>query len=484
MSEESRIKILSERYLDGMASEEETQELDKLLQSSKEARHEFLEKSHFHSLLDESYDTVNDSEPGAAANSRPLLFPRPIAQWLVVAASIALAFLLGNQFPGTSDNRPDSHIGDTPQYVAQLTHFSGVMDKSLRLGQYLEQGKVLEIEEGLLELTFFDGTVVTLQAPAKAGLSGLHQVDVLEGLLTVQVPKWVEGFHVKTANSWITNNASTYGIKAFENGTLETHVIQGSIRIDGLDGKSLAQLSKSQAFRVTDSKAEAIPYQAGLFPRMRGSSDNLVPSGDFEPGVVVHSDKLPGSFHQWSGDFARIVKAEQGITPANGRGMLRFLHTYNSDSPEGSENRNSSSQVLHMLDLRDSFPEGIQAGSKIRVTCQVNRVDAGAETDNRFNVRLMALGSLPEDIFSYESLPYATISKTLDSDSSPETWERLSVEMEILPTAPIIFIEIAALENVHNDIGGNVELHGHYMDGLRVNITNPPSPAPILVTSL
>jgi hypothetical protein len=481
MDTQRRIAGLIEKYLDGMATKEEADELDGILQSSPEARAAFQEQAHFHSLLEESFQEVAGSPIGPVARQSGL---GHFLRWGVLAASVATAFILGGTFQGTHGDKANGASGPVSQYVAQVTHSVGQGQGIPGLGTYVREGQTVEILDGLLEISFFNGAVATVQAPAKFEFEGVGKIYLREGMLNVNAHRAKAPFTVCSDFGQASGHASCFGAGVSWETGFEAHAFNGQVTVQGGIGAKTVALPHGKALRIQDGVIVGIQPRPALFPSMRGSSDNLVPSGDFEPGISIGTSKLPGSFHSWSGDYAKAVQAEQGIRPYKGDGMLRFLKSYNDDSPEDSRFRNSSCQVLYMLDLSGAFPEGLLEGARITVRCKVNRVDAGPETDNRFTIRVMALAKLPKDVFSFESTVDATVFKSIDSDADPKTWENLSVGMEVLPSAPILLLEVAAQENVLNNAAGDIEFHGHYLDDLQLELTSPPAPAPILVSSL
>ena len=137
------------------------------------------------------------------------------------------------------------------------------------------------------------------------------------------------------------------------------------------------------------------------------------------------------------------------------------------------------------IDLKKSFPNGIPEGSQLVASCKVNRVAGDERTDNRFNLRLSVLSELPKGTSdTFQSHFESAASKSIDTDSDPSTWENLTVIMNAQPTTQYVSLEISALENIHNGIEDTVELDGHYLDDLKLTLLKPPTPAPVLVTSL
>ena len=481
MNPENRIEELTEKYIDELLTEEESKELNHLLQTSSDARQVFLSQTHFNSLIN---DSLNQKEPGDNVEKDPNNngTQRNLrSRILTLAACVILGFLL-NTIINTPQTDPTNY---TPShFIAQVTHASDVSNEKLKEGDYL-QNSFLTLKKGVIEVSFFNGTQLTIQGPAQVKLNSLQEVDLKYGLISAVIPESASEFKILTSGGAIQSSVSKFGVNVSERGEVETHVFEGFVHVLKSDGNRLATVSQKEALRIVEGGANPISIASNTFPGMRGNSDNLMPLGAFEKDVIVHSHKFPEKFHQWSGDLASTVGEDQKIRPYEGTGMLRFDKSHNDSTPEEAKYLNSSSQVFCFIDLRESFPNGIPAGSQLVATCRVNRVTGNEQTDNRFNLRLSVLKELPEGPEDTIETHYdSTASKSIDSDSDPASWETLSVMLEAQPNAKYVSLEISALENIHNGIEDTVELDGHYLDDLKLTLLKPPTPAPVLVTSL
>ena len=75
-----------------------------------------------------------------------------------------------------------------------------------------------------------------------------------------------------------------------------------------------------------------------------------VADAEFESGSQVPARGIPSRGGAWSGDFSRVVMAENGITPKHGQRMLRILR---ADHELSSKNaRSYVGSVAQVIDLR------------------------------------------------------------------------------------------------------------------------------------
>jgi hypothetical protein len=480
MSLQLRIEELAERYIDEVLTEDESEELNQLSQSSSEARQHFLKRTDFDALINESRSRPGMPEDSSSTSDTPTSAGSPWRSVLALAACGVFGFFLNGVLQDNS--RPSS--SPSSNFLAQVTHVSSNSNVDLKSGKYLEN-KVLNFSEGVAEITMFNGAKLTVQGPANVRLNSLNEVVLSEGLVSVKIPVSVHDFKVRTPGERIGSAGSEFGVKVTREGLVETHVFKGVVEIEDHNGKKLESLQQHQALRFQEDKSTLVTLQNHLFPGMRGTTDNLLVSGNFEQGTIISTGKFPQSFNQWSGDIAEIVGPENGIVPAKGKGMLRFLHTYNSSTPNDPIHSTSNSQVFCFIDLRESFPNGIPEGSQLVATCKVNRVTGDVQTDNRFNLRLSILSELPNGMKDHIETHYeSTASKSIDTDAAPSTWENLNVILNAQPKSQYVSLEISALENIHSDITDTVELDGHYLDDLKLTLLKPPTPAPLLVSSI
>ncbi|NNM31717.1 MAG: hypothetical protein HKO53_01540 [Gemmatimonadetes bacterium] len=202
---------------------------------------------------------------------------------------------------------------------------------------------------------------------------------------------------------------------------------------------------------------------AGLGISSTSSAQNILANPGFE--IDSYGSDLPQSFDQWSGDLADLVGAEQGVTPAEGSAMLRFLAT----EVAGPAAASISCDVLQLRSLASWLPS-IRAGSvSVRVDAKVNRV-AGASVDSQFWLEVWAMRGAPEDFPSNLGSPLGTAQVSLDSDANPVTWETLEAALDLHPLTDYVAVYLYAVENVVNDGPPNQEFDGHYADDVSLQL--------------
>jgi hypothetical protein len=215
--------------------------------------------------------------------------------------------------------------------------------------------------------------------------------------------------------------------------------------------------TKGAAQRDSQGELAAI---AGPWP-----GNNLVANGGFEIQEPIGSAH-PDSFARWSGDLSAIVEEQHGVTPAEGKRMLRFLCT----RPDRPSSDTAASDQWQLVDLR-RFRKAIDAGRlEVFGSCVVNRIVGSEFTDSDFSYRIYAFdGELigwPDRIDRAE---LCSIQGLVESDADPLSWQPLTVRLRVPTGTQFLAIDVSAVENKRND-ADFPELDGHYVDAVNLVI--------------
>ena len=209
-----------------------------------------------------------------------------------------------------------------------------------------------------------------------------------------------------------------------------------------------------------------VPTLAALVLLAGVADAAVVNNPGFETGTAAPATLIAPN---WSYDNHAFVTTENGITPAAGNRMLKFLNT-SWTGPGGVV-----SDVFQAVDLSSPADQAIitAGGAMLNVSTLFNRVadnPVPSVVDTRFRVGLYAVTSFA----NAQSL--ANIGNNyvdLFSDSNLNTWEPVSNTLALPTGTQWVTIHLAAVENIVDDNVG-VELHGHYADDVRITLTPAP----------
>ena len=189
---------------------------------------------------------------------------------------------------------------------------------------------------------------------------------------------------------------------------------------------------------------------------------NLLQDPGFEGIAVVRG--APTVTGRWSGDSAYTVGPDQGITPALGARMLRFIY---AGPVPGSL---VSSQVWQLVDV-STLAAAIDSG-KIQGTARgdFNRVAGDPNTDTRFDLMVHPFPGTPAGFPTDYPSPMA-IGDSLKTIANQ--WQPITVT-GILPFGTrYLAVEIYAYEDIQNDLT-DPEFDGHYADKPSLILTRLP----------
>lgn len=154
----------------------------------------------------------------------------------------------------------------------------------------------LTLTAGLAELEFNDGARVILQAPATLQPTGANGLRLVRGQLTATCPPSAHGFTVATASGLITDLGTEFGVQVEADGSVSTHVFDGSVTYQSNQAPADAQpelLFAGQALDAAiDGTARRVHAQPAVFIRDQ-EFVSLVQAGPTAYGRwLAHSHQL------------------------------------------------------------------------------------------------------------------------------------------------------------------------------------------------
>ena len=475
-------KLLSD-ILDHGLTPERNEQLEYLLNHDPETCEIYLNlittDAHLHRYFGGRIPNIPGLPQAIAGTMIPIT--RRTWSWRHLAALIILTFglILGFGLAGWLRQHTDK-----PIYVATLrnsidAHWLTSGDR-LAMGTPLKQGRLV-LTQGLAEIELFDGTALILEGPTRMELLTTNSVRLHQGLLLATVPPLAQGFKVTTPVADVVDLGTRMGVHVDKRGTTRARVFTGEIEITPKDVTSQSRrLCQEQAAIVTpgtmvvqtiDPKTLRFPEPARIY--------NPGIAGDFERKDSIEVQGVPAKPGYWSGDLCDIVPAEQGITPYQGKGMLRFLGT--SAPKDRPRYVTGASQQWQIVDLRDLHTE-VRAGyASVEASIYFNRIALiQRDKDVQQGIAIHAFKGKPEETRKLwphrSSHRIRCLESEVRTDNDPETWERVELHFHIPPETDFLVVEIrTALEVSENHPIDQFE--GHYADHLTLNLRVGPTPS-------
>lgn len=191
---------------------------------------------------------------------------------------------------------------------------------------------------------------------------------------------------------------------------------------------------------------------------------NQLANPGFESAVAVGTQ--PTTSGLWRGDSAYSVGTDQGITPHGGSAMLRFIR---SGLLPGAGV--VSSQQWQLVDV-SGLASAIDLGQvQVAGSAWFNRIAGDAETDTRFDLRVLAFSGTPAGFPADYPTPLGVFGDTVYTTGN--SWQQATAGGVLPAGTRYLAVEIYAFENIFDD-ATDPEFDGHYADDLSLVLSLAP----------
>lgn len=215
---------------------------------------------------------------------------RSVAVSAVLTLAVGLAFFM-TWHNGATLTRSESVV------------WSGV-NVPAEIGDFLKEGRVLDISSGLAELEFPDGVMVLLEGPARFEITGPKSARLDHGRLVARINEVRgRGFIIDGPSGRVVDLGTEFGVSVERSGEMEVHVLEGSVTAASHQEKeSVVTLHQNEAMRLGPGPSLRMPADDGVF------ITNLPPLPGRAPGFI-----------RWSfeeADGADLLNSGQGLAEA------------------------------------------------------------------------------------------------------------------------------------------------------------------------
>lgn len=311
------------RCFDGELTDEESQQLTQTIKEHPEARKMYC----LHATMDASLSRIANGQlslSGAENNFGSLVINaqkrKMVKISLLATAAVITLGLIVMQLFLVNNAPPVTTFRVAPDTGFILSHVAG---KEIE-GNQMERGSRLQIDSGMVELTFATGVKAIIQAPADLTQTGENVLFMQQGSGWFHVPPDVDGFTINTKELKIVDLGTEFGVRSRLDGADEVHVLKGRVKVNSLRfQKGSATLGIGEACRIDPiGRLDAIPAKPSLF---------LANFPDFSKPMVVFDEQFNHGITRWS---------NEGETNWIGLGSIPYIcdiHTL-GDSPHSALN--------------------------------------------------------------------------------------------------------------------------------------------------
>lgn len=306
-AELERLRDLTFQHLDNSLNEQDSADLQLLLQDS-EALREFVSLLTLHSRLtlvmgDFGSAMIPSDAQLASADSQTLPMPKSIQsnRWqklkkplLLISTLAACLCIVFVSFPNSNSNQ-DSFVARVVEKIDCDRESERWLTASTAS---IDATEVINLDRGLMVIEFGDGARVTLEGPSQFEVVSRRRGFLHAGKLTAYVPKRARGFTVGTPSCESVDLGTEFGLHVLDDGSAEAHVFDGEVVL-----KSIAQadphspeshhLTTDMAARVEAGShlVQSVKVQPTAFTRVH-YQDDLPQPGDTHSKFVPSSSQL------------------------------------------------------------------------------------------------------------------------------------------------------------------------------------------------
>lgn len=324
MKEDLKLKQLISAMLDESISDEESQELDTLLQENPEAREVYRRYIDMHFSMSEiaqDKETLKFTENLPKPEEMPeqfsamrhkLLFFQILAACLAIAGVMALF--------NTKEVIKEVEVVKTVKEKTILASVSKISEDikwnspAKSLGEEITEGEII-LERGQLTITYNHGAEVKIEGPAHYSLKSLDLAEIKYGQLAAKVPEAAQGFTIEAPKAAIVDLGTEFAMNVSKEGKSQVYVYEGEVvsSLLGENGTSLlnANLYDNEGIQI-DSNTETVSDLNGGedFIRVENKTDkDLIITSEYIETVRKHS---PLAYWRFENSENGIVKNEMG----------------------------------------------------------------------------------------------------------------------------------------------------------------------------
>lgn len=321
MTQCERFVTLRDAFLDGVASQDETNELQSLLHSSDECLDDYIEHANqdasliWNGVPAQQFPTIRQSTSATGMSLLARYTP-------LIAASLLFVVTVGWEWMRMKP-RPVATI------LSSTNCHWGTGTLPTTVGQKLTSGR-LRLISGIAELQF-PRVTVSMEGPVDIELISAERCRLNSGSIVGSVSEGGESFVVETPRAEITDRGTKFGVFVDNIGEARLDVLEGAVNVGHFEtGRQLTTKDASQAFAVVHDLEKLHPTQQekskneDVSPTFSGKVLHISSAyGDGDEGDVTSGGRREGDLFP-TPDHVLLVKRADSEPIWNRKAFIRF----------------------------------------------------------------------------------------------------------------------------------------------------------------
>lgn len=194
--------------------------------------------------------------------------------------------------------------------------------------------------------------------------------------------------------------------------------------------------------------------------------------------AATRMEHLPQAFGLWGTDRVRLCGAEQGVTPADGRGMLAFVQALPGPGDPAVSTADSC-DLYQLIDLAPYADLIAQGNCMLRLTAKVRDASGPHAVDSLFVGRLSVFDKpLAEIVPAWPEsrlLAASEAAERLLSSGEANRWQQVSATVSLPAGSRFAIVQIDATTMDRTPGRGAATFDRHYCDDVRLALLLPDS---------
>jgi hypothetical protein len=236
-----------QRYLDGLATAEEVQQLQNILLTQPDSRRLFADLANLDAALAEQ--AAGWESPVQAKSAKHLKTP---FSHLWLAAAAALALCITGTWWWQSNN------------AVHATVAHGIGSSVFSQGMQIH-GAAYEMEAGTVEFITARGAKVVIEAPASFQFENGQRLRLKRGRVAADVPPSAKGFTVITPTGQAVDLGTQFGVDVPQQGQAEIHVFKGEVIAQSAKGGKRQSLKDGEAYSLQSGAGASREIRSAAF---------------------------------------------------------------------------------------------------------------------------------------------------------------------------------------------------------------------------